>query len=90
LGVLVLAFAALAALAAGVSLAGEVEKPKPAPAAKPITTSKGPLGDLLRKWSAEGAAAGNDGDWYDNRDRGHSGLRHRSVPATEEGRVHRG
>lgn len=79
MGILVLAFAALAALAAGVSLAGEVEKPKPAPAAaapaaKPITTSKGPLGDLLRKWSAEGTAAGNDGDWYDNRDRGHSGL----------------
>ena len=58
------------------------EKPKPGtsaaaadgPAAKPITTSKGQLGDLLRKWFSDGTAAGNEGDWYDNRDRGHSGL----------------
>ena len=44
------------------------------PAAKPITTAPGPLGDLLRKWYAEGTAAGNVGDYYDNRDRGHSDL----------------
>jgi hypothetical protein len=31
-------------------------------------------GDLLRKWWKEGTAAGNVGDWYDNRDRGHSDL----------------
>jgi hypothetical protein len=41
---------------------------------KPIATAGGPVGDLLRKWYAEGTAAGNKGDSYDNRDRGHSGL----------------
>ena len=35
---------------------------------KPITTARGELGDLLRKWYKEGTAAGNVGDWYDNRD----------------------
>ncbi len=41
---------------------------------KPITTAGGVVGDLLRKWWKEGTAAGNVGDWYDNRDRGHSDL----------------
>jgi hypothetical protein len=41
---------------------------------KPITTAQGPLGDLLRKWWQEKTAAGNVGDWYDNRDRAHSDL----------------
>ena len=41
---------------------------------KPVTTQPGPAGDLLRKWYAEKSAAGNVGDVYDNRDRGHSGL----------------
>jgi hypothetical protein len=41
---------------------------------KPIAPAGGPVGDLLRKWYAEGTAAGNKGDSYDNRDRGHSGL----------------
>lgn len=41
---------------------------------QPITTVRTPAGDLLRKWWAEGTAAGNVGDWYDNRDREHSGL----------------
>ncbi|HZK79634.1 MAG TPA: hypothetical protein VFC46_01170, partial [Humisphaera sp.] len=44
------------------------------PTTQPISTAKNEIGDLLRKWSAEGTAAGNVGDWYDNRDRGHSGL----------------
>lgn len=39
-----------------------------------ITTDKGSLGDMLRAWAAVGSAAGNIGDWYDNRDREHSGL----------------
>ena len=34
----------------------------------------GPVGELLRKWWAEGKAAGNVGDFYDNRDRDHSAL----------------
>ena len=31
--------------------------------------------DLIRQWKSEGTAAGNDGDYYDNRDRGHSELK---------------
>ena len=50
-----------------------VAAPEVAPA-KPITADKGPIGELLRKWAAEGTAAGNIDDWYDNRDRGHSQL----------------
>ncbi len=42
--------------------------------AKPISAARSPAGDLLRKWFAEGTAAGNTGDWYDNRDRTHSEL----------------
>ncbi len=41
---------------------------------KPITTVPGEAGDLLRRWWREGTAAGNVGDWYDNRDGGHSNL----------------
>ena len=48
--------------------------PDAAPASKPISTDKGPIGDLLRKWAAKGTAAGNADDSYDNRDRGHSML----------------
>ncbi|HEV8290881.1 MAG TPA: hypothetical protein VGP94_03125 [Tepidisphaeraceae bacterium] len=33
------------------------------------------LAQLLRQWQAEGTAAGNNGDYYDNRDRGHSELK---------------
>ncbi|MEQ8786409.1 MAG: hypothetical protein RIC55_08920 [Pirellulaceae bacterium] len=44
-------------------------------ARQPISTANDELGDLLRKWWEEGTAAGNVGDWYDNRDRGHSDLR---------------
>ena len=32
------------------------------------------LAQLLRQWQADGTAAGNQGDYYDNRDRGHSEL----------------
>jgi hypothetical protein len=41
---------------------------------KPITTAPGQLGLLLRDWYARGTAAGNVGDWYDNRDGEHSPL----------------
>jgi hypothetical protein len=39
-----------------------------------ICAAPGAMGDLLRKWHAEGTAAGNTGDFYDNRDRDHSPL----------------
>jgi acetyl esterase/lipase len=41
---------------------------------KPIAVGGGAVGDLLRKWWQEGTAAGNAGDFYDNRDGGHSDL----------------
>jgi hypothetical protein len=41
---------------------------------KPITTDGGEVGKLLRAWWKEGTAAGNVGDWYDNRDGDHSPL----------------
>lgn len=47
---------------------------------KPITTTKGELGDLLSKWWKEGVAAGNAGDWYDNRDGAHSDLNTEPYP----------
>src|SRR4051794_23227918 len=41
---------------------------------KPITTTPGKVGELLRQWWKEGTAAGNAGDFYDNRDKDHSPL----------------
>ena len=51
---------------------------------KPITTAKGEVGDLLRQWWAEGTAAGNVGDFYDNRDRGHSLLDMKLFPQLQK------
>jgi len=41
---------------------------------KPITTDRGEIGTLLTQWWKDGTAAGNAGDFYDNRDGGHSDL----------------
>ena len=41
---------------------------------KPIAVGNGKVGELLRQWWKEGAAAGNAGDFYDNRDGDHSPL----------------
>lgn len=51
-----------------------------APAGQPITTLTDETGQLLKKWAAEGTAAGNVGDQYDNRDRGHSGFHIEQFP----------
>src|SRR5207244_2734845 len=62
---------------------------------QPITTEQSKVGELLRAWAAEGTAAGNRGDWYDNRDREHSGLdltpwpQLQKVTYTEEERTRR-
>ena len=45
-----------------------------APSSAPVTADTGEIGKLLRHWESDGTAAGNEGDWYDNRDRGHSML----------------
>jgi acetyl esterase/lipase len=47
---------------------------------KPIAIGGGEVGDLLRKWWQEGTAAGNAGDFYDNRDGGHSDLDTKPYP----------
>ena len=51
---------------------------------KPITTDKGDVGKLLTKWYKEGTAAGNVGDWYDNRDGEHSPLDLRPWPQLQK------
>ncbi len=51
---------------------------------KLVTTARGELGNLLRQWHKEGSAAGNTGDYYDNRDRGHSGLRMGPYPQLQK------
>lgn len=40
----------------------------------PIALKGGEVGDLLREWYSKGTASGNLGDFYDNRDGGHSLL----------------
>ena len=40
--------------------------------AKPITADGGKVGQLLKQWWKEGTAAGDAGDFYDNRDGDHS------------------
>jgi hypothetical protein len=43
-------------------------------AERPAAIDGGEIGELLRKWYSKGTAAGNVGDYYDNRDGGHSKL----------------
>jgi hypothetical protein len=49
-----------------------------------ITTMGGEVGKLLKQWHAEGTAAGNTGDFYDNRDRDHSALPRALYPQLDE------
>src|SRR5262249_12286534 len=49
-----------------------------------ITSDGGEVGKLLKKWHAEGTAAGNTGDFYDNRDRDHSALNRGLYPQLDE------
>ncbi|MDR1727215.1 MAG: hypothetical protein LBT74_04700 [Acidobacteriota bacterium] len=51
---------------------------------KPIALPGDEVGDLLRKWYAAGTAAGNVGDYYDNRDEGHSQLDLASYPQLQQ------
>jgi len=72
------------ALLAGWPRAGEVQTAPATRPAKAITLLQGEAGDLLRTWYARGTAAGNWGDFYDNRDRGHSELDLRLFPQLEK------
>jgi hypothetical protein len=49
-----------------------------------ISALKGPVGDLLRQWHADGTAAGNTGDFYDNRDGDHSPLNLAPYPQLDQ------
>jgi len=42
--------------------------------APPVTTRSDPVAQQVNEWFAAGTAAGNRGDFYDNRDSGHSRL----------------
>ncbi len=46
----------------------------------PIAVGQGEAGDLLRRWSEEGTAAGNHGDLYDNHDSDHSNMDYAAFP----------
>jgi len=47
---------------------------------QPPVLGHGEAGELVRRWFDEGTAAGHRGDFYDNRDRGHSLLNVKQFP----------
>ncbi len=49
-------------------------------ATEPVAKGYGEAGDLLRQWFAQGTAAGNRGDLYDNHDGDHSNMDYGSFP----------
>ena len=57
---------------------GGQQKPQGSPAAplteRPVALEGSEIGDTLREWYSNGTASGNVGDYYDNRDGGHSQL----------------
>jgi tetratricopeptide (TPR) repeat protein len=52
----------------------------PPPNDDPAVKGFGEAGDLVRKWHAEGTAAGNHGDLYDNHDSDHSNMDYDAFP----------
>jgi len=50
------------------------------PASEPIVEGFGDVGGLLLRWQAEGTAAGNHGDLYDNHDSDHSNMKYAVFP----------
>lgn len=65
-----------ASAALGLLWGAQPTAPGRAPGEAPIVSDSdsGEIARALRRWYAEGTAAGNIGDRYDNRDRGHSRL----------------
>ena len=82
-------WAALAAVAhaagngAGGAAWAQTTASAPARKAGLVTTDPGEVGRALRLWYGQGTAAGNVGDYYDNRDRGHSMLQMSKFPQFE-------
>jgi hypothetical protein len=66
---------ALAALASAFPPSGIPQEPLIPVSEIPVATRNDRIADILRKWYSEGTAAGNTGDFYDNRDGGHSMLK---------------
>jgi hypothetical protein len=62
------------ALLLGLCLPGALTPARAADPPNQVTTRTDPAGLLLREWFAAGRAAGHAGDYYDNRDKGHSAL----------------
>lgn len=62
------------ALLLGLCLPGTLTPARSADPVVPVTTRADPAGLLLQEWFAAGRAAGHAGDYYDNRDKGHSAL----------------
>ncbi len=60
--------------------AEHVEPVADSPADQPVTAGRGPVPELLRQLDRQGRLAGNVGDIYDNRDRGHSMLPLKQFP----------
>jgi hypothetical protein len=56
----------------------------PAPTGRPVTEGDHPTARQLQAWWADGTAAGNESDWYDNRDGGHSMLDLAGFPQVRE------
>jgi len=52
--------------------------------AGPITASRSKVAQLLEQWYQAGTAAGNTGDFYDNRDGGHSKLKTSLFPQLDK------
>ncbi len=50
----------------------------------PVAVQGGEVGNTLRRWYADGTAAGNAGDYYDNRDGGHSLLNLAPYPQVQK------
>ena len=50
------------------------------PASGPVVSGFGAVGRLLRRFHAEGTAAGNHGDLYDNHDSDHSNMKYAMFP----------
>ena len=74
-----------ACLAQGAGGRQPVQEPSLPPAADIRVAPQGSeIGDLLRKWYSKGTAAGNAGDYYDNRDGGHSLLNLEPYPQLQK------
>ena len=61
-------------------LAASLELSMPSGASAREESRKGPCAETVRRWIAEGSAAGNAGDFYMNRDGGHSRIDVRRFP----------